>query len=604
MGGSLALAAALWLLRLDVLAKLVELNESSDELRWTLAGALSLGSAAGIVASLVLHRGGGSLQKVAAYASPLLLSSLVPMLRPVEVWDRHPLRFLVVIAVAGLVLERLLRRAFAALGEDASLGHRIERLSPAIRERLATWTVIVAALGYASFAGIFSILRHWRFESTGFDLGIQDNLMWNAIHGEPFRSTVVLPDGTSFLSHHAEFASLLFAPIYALVPGAETLLVFQAVYFGCAALPLYGFASVFLPRWIAAAIALVYLLYAPMHGPNFYDFHWLPFSIPILFSLFWALAVGRMKLAFALVVFALLIREDVSLGICGLGVFLVTTGIRPAFGAAITALAAAWFVLLKFVVMPSAGPQPFVVFHRGLIPEGEDGYGQVLLTLLLNPSFAIASLLEEAKVVYALHLAAPLGLVPLRRPWVIPLLVPGFLVTLLTTGYGPTLSIAFQYTAHWIPYLFAALALYLHGIERVERRAAVVIAIAVATLAHSHQFGALLQRETFVGGFERVSFDFSEQASDRLDGFRSLTARIPADASVATTEHEVPHLSTRREIYTLAIGNPGAEYLLIAEDHLETGRSKAAFAAALTSGAYELLERRRPYLLFRRIPAS
>ena len=42
---------------------------------------------------------------------------------------------------------------------------------------------------------------------------------------------------------------------------------------GFAAVPLYLFASTQLSRPMAAVLAIAYLFFPPLHGPNFYDFH-------------------------------------------------------------------------------------------------------------------------------------------------------------------------------------------------------------------------------------------------------------------------------------------------------------------------------------------
>jgi uncharacterized membrane protein len=348
---------------------------------------------------------------------------------------------------------------------------------------------------------------------------------------------------------------------------------------------------------MAAALALAYLLYAPMHGPSFFDFHWLPLSIPLLFGLFWALAAGRSATAWGIVVVLLLVREDVSIGLVVLGVFLAASGARRRFGVVLAAVALAWFVLVKGVIMPAAGPAPFDVFHRALMAPG-GGYGSILGTLVTNPVFVVGTLLEEPKLVYALHLLAPLAFLPLRRPALLLLALPGFVTTLLTSGYGPTISIAFQYTAHWIPYLFGGCVLYLSLVRSASERTAAVLALCLGVTLHSRQFGAVLQQETFVAGFERVGFSFDDRDRDRLDRFAALSARIPPDASVAATEREVPHLSTRRTMYTLALANGAADYLLVARDHMDTGASKQMLDAALASGAYRLVASDGPFLLF------
>jgi uncharacterized membrane protein len=86
------------------------------------------------------------------------------------------------------------------------------------------------------------------------------------------------------LRNHATIFSFLMAPVYRLVPGAETLLVIQAVLMGAAAIPLHLFARRRLLVWLATLVGFLYLLY----GANLYDFHYLPLGVVFLWTVLYA----------------------------------------------------------------------------------------------------------------------------------------------------------------------------------------------------------------------------------------------------------------------------------------------------------------------------
>src|SRR6185295_3347410 len=111
-------------------------------------------------------------------------------------------------------------------------------------------------------------------------------------------------------------------------------------------------------------------------------------------------------------------------------------------------------------------------------------------------------------------------------------------------------QITFQYTTHWIPYLFLATVLALILISRqpdgiIVRRAAVAT-LAIVMLAESYTFGAILQHENFWGGFGRIEFGWTATDRRRWQDLKELLAMIPPDASVAATEQETAHVSTRK----------------------------------------------------------
>jgi uncharacterized membrane protein len=410
------------------------------------------------------------------------------------------------------------------------------------------------------------------------------------------------PSGGNYLAGHAELAMLLFVPIYALKPGPENLLILQAVMLGFAAVPLYGFVSSLLPRFVAVLVAWCYLLYAPLHGPAFYDFHWLPLAIFFHFSLYFSLVRQKAWLTAVCLVVLILMREDVSVGLTLLGVFLTVTRLRPRLGPSLVVIGVSAFLLLKFVLMPWAGPWWFADMYKDLVGKGEQGYGSVVLTTLINPVYFMGTLLTEEKLVYALHLYAPLVFLPLRWPALAMLSTAGFFFTLMTTGYAPTLSIAFQYTTHWIPYLFAAvcLAIYLHSKKGLLSHALpATLALLLAVGTHSLAYGALLQNPSFVGGFTRIPFRITEAEERAYRDLMDLVKQIPGEASVAATEDLVPHISTRRTAYTLRKHHGKADFLLI-NRHALGGGVTSVVRDAMKQGKYGLAGRKGKLFLFER----
>lgn len=555
------------------------------------------------VCGLFYARGGlralGWLPRAAQIASPLMLSCFVPSLLNYERWYDKPLPYLFQLLAFVLVLERLLTRAWT--GSRRVTGYQPTTSGErSLRSRYAPLFVVCSfALGYALYMSYFTLARHRGLQTAGFDLGIFDNLMFNAMHGRPFRSTVAVPNG-SYLSNHAEYGMFLFVPIYALYPSAETMLVLQSTFMGLAAWPLYLFCSTQATRPVAAAIACSYLFFAPLHGPNFYDFHWMPMAMFFVFWLFYAIARRNVPWIWILSITVCSMREDAAFGTIAIGLFLIVTKHWVRLGTVMTALSVAWFVLVKFVIMPWAGPWWFANIYKDLVAEGEHGYGSIVKTILINPNYFVQTLLTQDKLVYALHMFAPLLLLPLRRPAQLLLMLPGFFVTLMTTGYAPTVSIAFQYTTTWIPFLFGAIAISLRQRTRelgVRAERASAVALCVGVLVHSYVFGAILQHETFVGGFSRVSFALSPMEEQRYKDLRALVARIPRDVSVAATETVIPHVSNRLDAYTLKITAGEADYLLLYRHHLDHG-VKERIKDALKAHPYGLVEKRGDFYLF------
>ncbi len=611
-GASFGLFCAMAAMGAHEVTAFVSKNVLSGEerMRMLLAFAAGLVGPAAVGAAVALRGGAGgaaAVRRVADLAAPLAASALVPSLLSYQAWYAKPLPYLVQLVLFVALLEFGARRAAAALPDFFAdgAGRLAARWGRPLRGRGALVVVVLAAAAYAWFAARYTLLSHRRFATASFDLGINVNWMYNALHGQPFRCTVLYgPNGGNFIANHAILASyFLWLPFYALKPGAEVFLIYQAVLMGFAAVPLYLFASTQLPRLSAAVVALAYLMFAPMHGPNFYDFHELPIAVFFHFSLYYAIAKRRYALAWAAVVVIFLVREDTPVGLAVLGIFLLVSGLRPRFGLALAVASVAWFITIKFIIMPAAGTWWFANIYQDLMPAGERSYGGIIKTLATNPAFVVRSIWTDEKLTYFLHLFAPLALLPARRPGLLFLAAPGAFFTLLTTGYAPTLSIAFQYTTHWIPYLFAASVLALRllgeGPGGVARRRGALATMAAAVLLHSYVFGAILQRNTFVGGFQKVEFSMSPAEEQRYREFKEIAALIPPEASVTSTEGENAHLAARMTSYSLRMYQGDSDYMLLHKPQMG-GTTTSLARDAFSRNPYGLVARVGAYFLFKK----
>lgn len=540
-------------------------------------------------------RGRAAIERAGDLFGPLLVAGALPALTQLGAWSGAPVSMLALLGVSVLVLEQLLGPSLAALG--GSFGRAPEAVATWSRvkiDRVALGVVVAASVAFTAWAIYYTLLSHRRFATSAFDLGIYDNLMYNALTGHPFRSPVLFgPQGGNYIAGHAEYAMLLALPVYALAPGSHTLLVLQAMLLGLAPIPLYLFARTQIASAWAAVVAVSYLLFAPLHGPLFYDFHWLPLAIFFHFCLYWAVASRRDAVAWTMLIVLFLIREDVAVGTAVLGTFLVLVGHRPRFGAAIAATSVAWFVVDKFVLMPWAGSWWFADIYKELIPKGESGYGAVVKTIVVNPGYFLKTLVSEEKLRYSLHMFAPLAFLPLRRAALAFLAIPGFFFTLMTTGYSPTVSIAFQYTTHWIPYLFAAAVLAIALASRVSwsRGGAAALALAFGVAVHSYPFGAVLQHSNFVGGFQKIVFAMTDAEKKTYQGVVRLVSLVPRSASVAATDALVPHISARKTCYTLRDHHGDPDFLLVHASSVGYGNTKKNLEDAVRRNQYGLLAR-------------
>jgi uncharacterized membrane protein len=590
-----------------------------------IAGALVSAAAGAIyfVRTRRNERAAERLLEIARRLSPAVLLGFLPFLFNWRTWSGRELTFLFMVAAFGMAAYASIRAALSSPplwhGRAAARWARSTAFLDPLRACLAgrRWPhlplaiVIAGSAAYAALFGKYTITFHRNLRTASYDLGLEDNLVWNVLHRIGFfRSTPFSGPTGSHFGNHATFFAYVLAPFYALSPGAHTLLLIQAILIGAAALPLFFFARRHVSAWAACLIAVCYLLYPPVHGANLYEFHYLPLGAFFLWSSLYLLEARRDRLAIVAIILTLSVREDVGAALAVVGAYLLISGERPRAGLVVAGLGTLHFVLLKLVFMPLvAGGESFVMMYKDLLPVGEETFTGMMKTVIGNPFYLLHTLIERDKLLFLLQLFVPLAFIPLRRPLIFLLIIPGFFFTLLSTGYAPLIQTSFQYTFHWTVFLFIGVVAVLD--PRQERAApppsaplrnrALLAALVCAMIPASYQLGAIFQRHTAKGGFAIYNFDTTgRDLADRAT-FKQIVQLIPPRGTVAASDNLVPQISNRPVAYTLRFSIFDAEYVLFFSDPARIdGSERAKVTDALQTGQFGVVDVRPPFAVAKR----
>jgi uncharacterized membrane protein len=560
---------------------------------------------------------GDKIWQLSRRLSPMVLLGLLPIMFRWRLWqDSREVVFLLLGLLLVFGAQRLLhvalstppvfsrpRRLARCWADGEQIGQALVRYAPFL-------LVVLAAAVYATYFSYHTVVHHRNVLSSSLDLGLEENVIWNALHsGSLFKTTPYGGPTGNLLGEHAAYLSYAIAPIYAIHQSAETILILQAVLIGAAAIPLYLVARQYLGPWLSCLVGVLYIFYPPLHGSNLYDFHYPPLAPFFLwFTLFFVLT----RRTVAAVIFAILslsVREDVSFGLMVFGMFLMITNRRARAGLWLAAAGLIYFVGMKLVIMPlqRGGQQAFIHQYAGLVAEGTKGFSGVMKTVLGNPVFTLGVILDKDKLIYLLQIFLPLAFFPLRRPIGLLCCVPGFLFTLLSTGYRPLYQISFQYTAHWTAYLFVALIVNLawlgqqaarRGLWGVAWKRSWIGAITVGMLVTSYQLGGLLQHNTTRGGFGVYHFGTTSEDWERRRNVGELLAMVPRDAKIVSSENIVPQVSNRKYAYTLRLGIADADYLLFSIP--PGGDERPKVMEVLPPGTFGVVAERAQYVLAKR----
>ena len=560
------------------------------------------------------------IESLAWKISPLCVAIAIPILFRWQIWKGRDIQFLVIAAIAAFAAQKLFYRSLAEpplfRATSGPIASARQRIADAL-DRWSTWLPWVLVIGlfffYASYFSFYTLRNHWNLRTSAYDMGIEDNVVFNAMRGELLKASPIFgPEGTH-LGHHATFFAYLLVPIYAIAPRAETLLIIQATLIGAAVIPLFLFARNRLGPYQAASIAAMYVFYAPLHGGNLYDFHYPPLGIGFVFWLAYLVDIGKYRWAIIPLLLSLSVREDLALSVFVLGAYFLLSNVRPRAGLALSLIGIGYFLIMKMGVMPyfRDGKSTFVWYYQKLVPKGgPGGFGGVLVTIFGNPGYTVGTLLEAEKVKYFLQVMVPFVFLPFRRSIGLVFLLPGLVMTLLATR-SALYNIGFQYTTHWALEMFLASVVVLtmikeptqlgdqHGETRVRSW---LIALALAMAATSYQHGAILQHNTARGGFSAFKFERTEKDIERYEQLMSLCALIPPEAKVGGTEVTLSHVSNRPDAYTIRyLGIQDAEYIVFQSsiggadlEHIYPVVSDGTFGVVEVAGNFILAKRGYP----------
>ena len=422
-------------------------------------------------------------------------------------------------------------------------------------ERVALGLVVV----YALLFGALSLVRHWSFHSTGLDLGVFDQVIWNTSQGRFMESTLSLDRCVphSFFGDHFSPILLALVPVYWLSPHPETLLVVQTVALALGAWPLYLLARRLLSRGIERlSWILAYVLSAPLSFITLYDFHEVALAVlPLGFAMYFLVSRRTIPLLIALLA-AFTVKEDMALIGVGFGVALAFQGWWRS--AAVVALgSAAVFVVTLTVIIPAFAGGPYQYLGRYASLGGNEL--EIARTLLLDPLRVLAVLFQGevgSKAVFVLSLFGPGALLALRSRWaIVPSLVP--LGYLLLSNYGGEHTLHNQYGAPIIP---LAIGASIVGFARASPRSRPNLTAAVVTVSVflCLVFGGWPFSREFENAYLRGNPDRAPSGAPmlarepRYDALLATVHAIAPNVPVVSTDFWVTQVGERRSNYHLA----------------------------------------------------
>lgn len=387
-----------------------------------------------------------------------------------------------------------------------------------------------------------SLIRHYNFGSHSFDLGIYAQAVYKYAYFQGFFNTI---RGINQFGDHFSPILFLIAPLFWIFKSATTLIVVQAISLTLAGWLLgkiiYGKTKDF---WLSISLATGYYLFVGIQNAVAFDFHLVSFFPLVFVLIFWSILNHKIWQYWLFIFLALVTKENATIYIFFLGLFLLFMKEYRAKGWQTMAVSLLGYYLIIKLAMPyfSQGiNQSYEYFNFQSLGNTPT---EAVKTIITRPWYAWQIFINDSvKRQSQLILLFSTGLAPfVLAPWTIlliaPMLFEFFLFdrqVLWGMGYHYGVAVA-------IP-LFISVYLAQKSIETFSPKIKEYLPFVIIGFAALFSFNS---RST-------IFSLLTDGADNRLinKNYRinyQMMAKIPANASVAASHHLVPHLAMRNDI--------------------------------------------------------
>jgi uncharacterized membrane protein len=409
------------------------------------------------------------------------------------------------------------------------------------RDRAPACVLGLLILGWIVVFTRLAWLKHSRFASVDFDMGIHDQSIWLLAHLRGFMTV----RGLQVFGHHATFGYLVFVPFSWLGAGVQFLNASQVVVEALGAVPVY-----LLVRhrtgepWAGVALGAVYLLHPALQFFTAELFHPEVLAITPLLCAYYCSVRRRWRWFTLWAVLAVCWKEDVALAVAVIGLIIAIRGDRK-IGCWTIGLALGWFLMWTVALFPIINDGK--IQSEGLYSDVGGTPSGIASTEFTDPGSIASKLASTDAREYGWRLFAPFGFTGLLAPLTLLVGVPQAFLNLIT-NVPWTKTIRFHYAA--IP-LAAVTIASMEGISFAVRRlrtqgarALLVVAVLACAVVSTRAWGPSPIGDEYRGGAWALGPRPRQASAD------AAIAKIPPADAVSASYNLVPHLSERAEIYT------------------------------------------------------
>lgn len=421
----------------------------------------------------------------------------------------------------------------------------------ALPDHFAGLIVFAVAAGVTAFIAVTSVAQHAIFGTSCYDFGIFVQMFHSMVTD---LTAVTTCERDTFLSHfnvHTSFIYYLLAPVYAIFPHENTLLISQAVLAMGGVIPLFLIARKHNYKGFSlVSVCMVYVFCTGILAPCYYDFHENAFLPTLLMWTLYAMDQRKYILFYIMSVLVCIVKEDAPLYIICIAAyfFFQEKSWKRWHGALIAALAAIYFVLaMKWLTEYGDGQMMTSSRFGNLTINPDDGFVGIIQNVLLNPAYFFSLFVRENTLLFLLQVMLPLLFMPFVTKKIsrFLLMIPFIIMNLVVgAGYGYAANIGFQYIFGPSVLLIYMMLINCDDVRPSKKNMLVTASAAVAFVC------AICLVSGNISDYENY-----KKREEHYEAMELCLDSIPEDASVACNTWYLPHIADREEIYVLDNGD-------------------------------------------------
>src|SRR6266478_897911 len=230
-------------------------------------------------------------------------------------------------------------------------------MKPTLRHVERPGAIWLFVLAHFLVLGASASIRHSSGHSNFYDLGVMDNIVWQAIHGRLF----FYPQyEMSFFGDHFAPILFLFVPLYAIWAHPLVLIFGQALALAMGGLLIHWIAfETKLARRAAWAFTVLYALHPSLLHVAMFDLHPIALMIPLSLAAYYCYLTRTWVWLVTSLALIAACQEEASITVAAFGLYMLvfgTTASERWIGVVTCVTAALYFALVMKVIIPAFQP--------------------------------------------------------------------------------------------------------------------------------------------------------------------------------------------------------------------------------------------------------